>query len=491
MPSNYLCEMSSPASYSIARSTLWSAIDRFGIVLLQFVINLVLARLLTPHDFGVVGMILIFVAVSQTLVDGGFASALIQRINPSPTDYATIFYWNILFSMVLYGVIYLVAPFVEQFFDIENLATLLRVLGIVVVINALTFVQRVTLRKKIDFKTIAIVDLVAYSASAVVAIFMAFRGFGAWSLVSMQLSIALLSTILFWALSSWRPIMAFSMESFRSLFSYGGYLLIASIMQDVCTHIQGVVIGRNFSAAQTGLYSQAKKMDEVASMTLPAVMCQVLFPVYSKLQDDSVALQNMLSANIRMVSFVIFPLMMLLIVVAAPLFVLLYGSQWVDAVPYFQLLCVGGFFSALYNFSYYAVAAVGRSKELFFWGCYKWGVLLLFLLVGASISMKGVLIAMVASNINIWLTNSLLAQRYVGYSLMQQLRDVSSAFCVTVLCGGVSYLLYQHVGVHWLLCSVVFVVLYVCVAKVCGMAAMGDVWQFIVKYLKRRGDDRC
>ena len=153
-----------------------------------------------------------------------------------------------------------------------------------------------------------------------------------------------------------------------------------------------------------------------------------------------------------MISFVIFPIMMLLIIVAKPLFVLLYGNQWIDAVPYFQLLCVGGFFSALYNFSYYAVAAVGRSKELFFWGCYKWGVLLLLLLVGASVSMQGVLIAMVVSNINIWLTNSLLVQRYVGYSIVRQIKDVVSALVMTILCGGATYWLYGFVHLNWMLC---------------------------------------
>ena len=481
--------MSVSRGYSVARGTMWSAIDKFGIVILQFVINLVLARMLTPDDFGVIGMILIFVAVSQTLVDGGFASALIQKIDPTPTDYSTIFFWNIIFSTALYAIIFIAAPIVAQFFGIDRLESLLRVLGIVVIINALTLVQRTTLRKKLDFRTIAIVDLLAYSISAAVAIYMAHCGCGAWSLVGMQLSIALIATLLFWALSSWRPVLAFSMASFKSLFSYGGYLLIANIMQDVCTHIQGVVIGRRFSAADTGLYAQAKKMDEVASMTLPAVMCQVLFPVYSSLQEDKEALRDVLGGNIRMISFVIFPIMMLLIIVAKPLFVLLYGNQWIDAVPYFQLLCVGGFFSALYNFSYYAVAAVGRSKELFFWGCYKWGVLLLLLLVGASVSMQCVLIAMVVSNINIWLTNSLLVQRYVGYSIVRQIKDVVSALVMTILCGGATYWLYGFVHLNWMLCILLFIVAYIALAWVCGVGALDEIRTFIIKHLKRCDND--
>lgn len=479
--------MSTPAINRTTKSILWAAIDKFGIVMLQFVINLVLARLLTPDDFGCVGMIMIFVAVSQTLIDGGFASALIQKVNASQTDYSTIFYWNILFSCLLYLGIFLAAPWVAEFFRIEALEGLLRVLGVVVIINALTLVQRTILRKAINFRVIAIVDILSCSASAAVAIYMAYRGCGAWSIVGMQLSNALLSTILFWSMSKWRPMLAFSAHSFRSLFSYGGYLLIANIMQDVCTHIQGVVIGRNFSASQTGLYAQAKKMDEVASMTLPALLCQVLFPLYSEKQNDKEALVDMLRGNMRMISFVVFPLMMLLIIVANPVFVLLYGDKWVDAVPYFQVLCIGGFFSSLYNFNYYAVAAVGRSKALFYWGCYKWGVLLVLLLIGAQISMMGVLVAMVLSCANIYVTNALLAQKYVGYSFKVQITDILPILGCTLVSGAVTYMLYTSFAIHWVVCGLIFVAIYLTMAYILQLRAIKDAGLFLSKLIRKRG----
>lgn len=469
------------------QGVVWAAIDKFGIVLLQFIINLVLARLLTPDDFGCVGMIMIFVAVSQTLIDGGFASALIQKVNASQTDYSTIFYWNILFSCLLYLGIFLAAPWVAEFFRIEALEGLLRVLGVVVIINALTLVQRTILRKAINFKVIAIVDILSCGASVAVAIYMAYRGCGAWSIVGMQLSNALLSTILFWSMSKWRPILTFSVASFKSLFAYGGYLLIASIMQDVCTHIQGVVIGRNFSASQTGLYAQAKKMDEVASMTLPSLLCQVFFPLYSELQDDKEKLRSMLSGNMRMISFIIFPLMMLLIIFANPVFVLLYGDKWVDAVPYFQVLCIGGFFSALYNFNYYAVAAVGRSKTLFYWGCYKWGVLLLLLLVGAQISMMGVLVAMVLSCANIYVTNAFLAQKYIGYRLTAQIRDILPVLMCTLATGAITYLLYRHLVINWVVCGLLFMAIYLAMAYMLQLKAFKDAGQLISKLIRKRG----
>ena len=479
--------MSTPAINRTAKGILWAAVDKFGIVMLQFVINIVLARLLTPNDFGLVGMIMIFIAVSQTLIDGGFASALIQKVDASQTDYSTIFYWNILFSAVLYLGIFVAAPWVEGFFMIEGLGELLRALGVVVVINALTLVQRTILRKSLDFRTIAIVDVLSCGISAGIAIYMAFHGCGAWSIVGMQISNALLATLLFWSMSKWRPMLAFSVKSFRSLFSYGGYLLIANIMQDVCTHIQGVVIGRNFSASQTGLYSQAKKMDEVASMTIPSLLCQVLFPLYSEKQNDKEALVDMLRGNMRMISFVIFPLMMLLIIIAHPVFILLYGDKWVDAVPYFQVLCIGGFFSSLYNFNYYVVAAVGRSKALFYWGCYKWGVLLVLLLVGAQISMMGVLVAMVLSCANIYVTNALLAQKYVGYSFKVQIMDILLILGCTLASGAVTYMLYTSFAIHWVVCGLLFVAIYLAMAYILQLRAIKDAGLFLSKLIRKRG----
>ena len=431
-------------------------------------------------------MILIFVAVSQTLIDGGFGAALIQKIDATQRDYSTIFYWNALFSVGLYLIIYASAPSVSTFFRMPLLEDMLRVLGIVIIINSLSLVQRTILRKAINFKVIAIVDIISYSASALVAIYLAHHDFGAWSIVGMQLSIASISTILLWGLSKWRPSLTFSFNSLKSLFSYGGFLLIASIMQDVCTHIQGVVIGRRFSAAETGLYSQAKKMDEVASMTLPAVFCQVLFPIYSEKQNNISELRSMLSQNMKMISFIIFPLMMLLIIVAKPLFILLYGDQWIDAVPYFQILCIGGFFSALYNFNYYAVAAVGKSKALFYWGCYKWGVLLVLLLIGASFSMLGVLIAMVISNINIYLTNALLAQRYVGYRLGQQIVDIIPTLITTIICGAVVYPIYLLTGIHWLLCCVIFAITYLIISHIFKLDGFSYIKSFIVSRISKR-----
>lgn len=467
------------------KGVIWAGIDRFGVVLLQFVVNLVLARMLTPDDFGLVGMILIFVAVSQTLIDGGLGSALIQKLNPSQEDYSTIFWWNIIFSVVLYSFIYIIAPYVAIFFHIPKLSLLLRVIGVIVIINAFSLVQRTKLRKLLSFKKIAITDIISYLCSALLTIYLAHNEYGVWSLVAMQIATSIISVLIFWSISKWYPSWEFSLYALKHLFSYGGYLLIASVMQDVCTHIQGVVIGRKFSAATTGLYTQAKKMDEVASMTIPSIFCQVLFPVFSEQQKDYDKLINTFKVNTQLIAFIIFPLMMLLIIIAKPIFLLLYGDQWIDAVPYFQVLCIGGFFSALYNLGYYVIAAIGKSKVLFYWGCYKWGMLILLLIIGASISMNAVLIAMVISNLNIYITNSLLVHHYIKYSLLLQIKDIMPTIICTLITGGILYLISIHTCIHWVVLSAIFIMLYLSICYLFKIRAILEFNRIINNLIKK------
>lgn len=465
---------------------IWAAVDRFGIVLLQFVINIVLARLLTPEDFGCIGMITIFVAVSQTLIDGGFGSALIQKKEATQQDFSTIFYWNILFSGFLYVILFFTSPFIAAFFRMPLLTDILRVLGIVLITNAFGLVQKVKLRKQLDFRKIAIANIASNAIAAAAAIGLANNGFGVWSLVLMQLFTSVISGIFLWVLAKWYPSLVFSVESLKKLFGYGGYLLITNVLQDFCTHLQGVVIGRKFSAVEMGLYSQAKKMDEVACLTFPNIIVQVVFPLYSELQNDLTRLRGLLKQNTRVISFIIFPLMALLIVIADQVIVFLFGEKWVGAVPYFQVLCIGGFFACLQNMNYYAIAAIGKSGTLFRWSFYKWGFLLTLLLWGTHFGMSGVLVAMVVSNINIYLINAYLVQRYVGYTLVQQVRDVAPMLGCSLSAGALTYLAHTYTQLHFIPLAILFISIYMYVAYRCRLHAIKDVENIVRIILNRK-----
>lgn len=471
--------------HKAASGAIWASIDRFGFMALQFGVNLILARLLTPADFGIIGMLAIFIAVSQVLIDGGFGSALIQKKNPTQTDYSTIFYWNIGFSLFLYAILFLCSPLVAKYFSMPILSDVLRAIGLNLIISSIMAIQMTRLRKELAFKKIAITNISSYVIGAIVAIIMAYHGFGVWSLVTMQLLGTSISITILWIITHWHPSLCFSKTTMRELFSFGGYIMAAGLLQEFCKNLQGIIIGKKFSATQMGYYSQAYKLDQVSSYSIPQVIVQVMYPVYSSIQDDRQKLIDILSMNIRVISFLIFPLMGLLILIAEPLITWLYGDKWLPSVPYFQILCVGGFFVCLQNINFYAVAAIGKSKTLFYWSFYKWGFLLAALLIGMNFGMYGILWGMVLSSINIYIVNASLVSKHVGLSLLKEISFLLPIAIVTAASMAiVSFLQTYAATFYWQI--LLFISLYVGISYIVRLKAIGETKILIQRLINRK-----
>ncbi len=453
------------------KGTVWATLDRTGSIGLQFAVNLILANLLTPADYGIVGVLAIFLTVSTTLVEGGFASALIQRKDPTQGDYSTIFYWNLTFSLLCYAVLWLIAPLVSRFMALPQLTEVLRVLGLTIIFNALAQTSVVRLRKQLSFHTIAIVNLSSYMTAGAISIWMAFDGYAYWSLVALSVIYQGMSTALYFIITRWHPSLLFSMVTLRELFGYGGYMLAASLLQTACNNIQGLLIGKRFSDVQTGLYSQAYKLDQVTSYALPQVLVQVMFPLFSAIQDDRERMCRMLAMSVRVIAAIVFPTLILLIIIAEPLIIGMYREQWGPCAPYFRILCVGGLFACLQNINFYAVAARGYSRVLFHWSFYKWGMLGALLAGGAVIGMKGILWGMVLSNLNIFLVNAILARRYVGYRVADQLRAISGPLAAAAVTGIAVALL----PLAWGWQIPVYAVIYLALLLVTRSRALADV----------------
>lgn len=455
-------------------------------MVLQFTVNLILARLLLPEDFGAIGMLAIFIAVSQVLIDGGFGSALVQKKNPSQTDYSTIFYWNILFSSFLYLILFIFAPYIGKFFSMPVLSGVLRGIGLTLIINSIFTLQKIRLQKRLEFKRIAISNLSSYIIGAACAIIMAYHGGGVWSLVAMQIIYGVVFILVLWLITKWTPSLCFSVKSLRELFGFGGYILFANILQETCKNLQGIIIGRKFSATQMGYFSQAYKLDQITSYSIPQVIVQVMYPVYSSFQDDRERLNEIVAMNMRVIAFLIFPIIGLLILIAEPLIVFLYGEKWLPSVPYFQVLCIGGFFVCLQNINFYAVAAVGKSKQLFYCSFYKWGFLLCALLVGMNFGMYGILWGMVLSNFNIFMTNASLQSRYVGLEVNKQIACLIPMICAI----GVSFLLSyftSKITDNLAIVIISFLIIYLAISYVFRYRALAESITLIRRLLNREG----
>ena len=412
---------------------IWSGIQRFGTMGISFISNMVLARLLTPEDFGCIGMLAIFITVSNTFVDGGFGSALIQKKEPTQRDYSTIFWWILFLSIVLYGVLYVGAPYISQFYRIPLLSSVLRVQGIVLIIHALNIIQSNQLRKRLNFKKLAVVNVVSQLVGVTVAIVTAWSGWGVWALVAQQIVASSMTSLLLWTLNRWMPDLCFSMESFKQLFGFGSFILCSNLINTICNNVQGLLIGRFFNPAIMGYYTQARKLEEVASHSFSSVIDQVSYPVLSKFQSDNDAMQNVLKKMVLMLSFVTFPLMLILVLIAEPLITLLYCVKWLSCVPYFQILCVAGIAICLQGIHYYAVASKGKSKDLFVWTIIK-RIIGLAILVGGMYlgGIKGLLWGCSIGSWVIFISNAYLVDKHINYTLLQQGKDLLPILLVSL-----------------------------------------------------------
>lgn len=468
----------------VAKGTLWSGIDRFGGMILQFVSNLVMARILMPSDYGALGMLMIFLAVSQVIVDGGFGSALIQKKNPTQTDYSTILIWSVGLGAALYLILFLCAPAIGRFYDMPELSPVLRVVAVSVPLMGISSVQINRLQKQLGFKQIAAGNILSQLIGAGVGITLAILGAGVWSLVWSWLSSAASRVAILYLCSRWLPSAVFSKESFRNLFSFGGYLFLANVLETVCKNLQGLVIGKRFSATQLGYFSQAQKLDNITSYAIPQVIATVMYPVFSKFQDDRQRISEIMNMDVRVISFLLYPVFTLLILEAAPIIELLYGAKWLPSAPYYRILCVGGYFYCLNNIAFYAVAACGKSRQLFFASIAKWSCLALFLLIGMNFGMLGIVWSLSISYINIFLINALMAWKYVGNSLLRVTASFLPALALSAVAGGASFLLQRFCGVPWGAIIPIFAALYIAGAWLSRIKAADDTIK-VIKTLRK------
>lgn len=471
---------------------IWSGLQRFGSTMLSFISTIVLARLLTPEDYGYIGMLAIFLAVASTFIDGGFGSALIQKKRPTNQDYSTIFYWNLGLSIVLYLLLFFIAPFIARFYDLPLLCDILRVEGIVLILNAVRIVQTNQLRKQLRFKKIAAVDLSASAVSLVVTILLAWKGYGVWALVVQQLLVSLLTTSIYWLTGHWMPLLEFSKKSFQELFKFGGFILLSNLINSFCNNIQGLLIGKFYTPATMGYYSKAKSTEELSSTFISNVIDQVSYPVLAEAQSDKAYMIRMLKKFIGVLAYVTFPIMLLLILLAKPIFVLLYSERWLPSVPYFQVLCIAGMAICLQGINYYAVAAVGKSEKLFLGTLIKRGVGLLLVVGGLLLAgMKGLLCGVVLSSYFIYLVNAILVSKHVGYSIIRQFKDLMP---ILLLCM-VSFTIAVFIGYLWKSIEnmfilgffqlVVFLTLYVTLSKVLKLEEFENAMEIVSVFANR------
>lgn len=468
---------------------LWNAFQRFGVMLLSFVSNIVLAWLLVPEDFGCIGMLSIFIAVSEVFIDGGFGSALIQKKGATQEDFSTIFYWNLAVSSVLFVALQFLSPMLAGFYHLPALTNILRVTSIVLLINGFSVIQTTILTKELSFKLIAKINVFSTLIGVMISIGAAYIGFGVWSLVIKTLLSALITAILLWTLNNWRPSWCFSIKSFKELFKFGGLMLLSSLLNTLFENIQGLVIGRFYTPADLGYYSQAKKLDDVPSKSISQIVTQVSFPAFSKIADNPEHLRNYVRKNIICTTYLIFPLQILLILLSEDLIVFLFGTKWICSVLYFRILCVYSMFISLNAINTNLYKAMGRS-DVYFWVQLSKKVLgISLLIIGLNYGVEGVTWSVSVSGILWWVISAAVNGRLIGYGLFRQLLDIVRSLLLALAVGAVLFYLSCHLSfmlvVEILLYSVFFFGAYVLLSSLLQLEPYKVFRAIVIEYYDR------
>jgi O-antigen/teichoic acid export membrane protein len=412
---------------------LWVAVEKFSVQAGQLVIGIVLARLLVPEDYGLIGMLSIFLAISQSFVDSGMGSGLIQKKDRTDVDFSTVFVFNFLVSAAFYMGLFFAAPLIANFYNEPRLVLLTKVITLTIIINSLAIVQRTRLIIDINFKTIAKVNAVSVFAGGMFGISFAYMGFGVWALVIQTLTRTSISVVLFWFFSKWRPSLLFSKESFRRLFGFGSKLLIAGIYAQSYKEIYNVAIGKAYSVSDLGFYTRAKGFAEMAAGTITSIMKEVTYPILSSLQDDRIRLISVYSRIIRMTAFIVFPTMAMLALLADPLIRLLLTDKWLPVVPLLQWMCFARIFYPIGVINMNILNAVGRSDLFLKVDLSKLPLLVLALVITIPLGVKAMVIGHVVTSFLAFFINAYLPGRLFGYGGFSQIRDMMPIIFSTIL----------------------------------------------------------
>lgn len=466
----------------------WSAIDNAAQYGVSFLVGIVLARLLSPDDYGLLGIIAIFTAICTALIDGGFTTALIRKKDATEDDYNTGFIVNLSLSILLYLLIYFCAPAIADFFKREELVSLTRVSSLGIIMAALALVQRTRLTKRIDFKTQTKITLIASVISGVVGIAMALLGYGVWSLVAQNLVKEGLRMVFLWIYNRWIPKLKFSMDSFKELFGFGWKMMVSELINSVWKEFTQVIVARFYSPASLGQYTRAGQFSSLFSKNLTSVVQRVTFPTLSNIQDDKVRLTNAYRRIIKTTMFITAVCMFFLGAVSEPLIYCLIGPKWNEAAVYLTLICISNSLYPLHAINLNMLSVQGRSDLFLGLEIVKKIIALGPLFVGAFVGIMPMLYANLLTSFISYLLNSHYSGKLLGYSSWMQLKDIAPSYGLASLIAlSVWFLKYLPLS-YWVILPlqiIVGVTVFFTVCKFTKMSEYEDAKEILTPFLKK------
>lgn len=464
---------------------IWSSIERFSVAGLQFVIMIVMARVLAPEDYGLVAMLQIFIAVSQSLVDSGFSQALIRKLDRTQTDLSTVFYFNIGVGVFLYLVLFFTAPLIASFYDAPMLIPITRVIALGMVFNSLAVVQRALLTIKIDFKTQMKATVTAAIISGVIGISMAYTGFGVWSIVAQQVSNLGINTLILWIVSKWLPSGRFSMQSFRNLFGFGSKLLLSGLIDTIWKNIYLIVIGKAFSKADLGYYTRAHQFSDFPSANLTGVFQRVTYPVLSSIQNDDNRLALNYRRVLRVAAYIIFPIMIGMAAVSTPMVRILLTDKWLFTADLLKIICISMMFYPVHAINLNLLQVKGRSDLFLRLEIIKKIIGIIVLIATIPMGLIVMCIGQIFSSIICLAVNTYYTGKLIDVGFIRQMKDLIPIMVLSFAMGFAAYFVmipFDNAYAQLLIGIIVGIVFYILFSYLFKFKEMEE----LISIIKRR-----
>lgn len=469
------------------KGAVWTYSQQFGTQLISFIVSIFLARILLPEEFGLIGMIAIFMGIGTTLFDGGMTSSLIRSESLEESDFSTVFIFNLLVSIGVYSIIFVGAPFIADFYHQPILTNVTRIYALSFVFSAFGSVQNTMLTKAMNFKKQTLLTVPALVVGSIVALLMAINKFGVWSLVGMTLTNTFVLSATLWFTSKWKPSFMFSKEKFRKHFTYGYKLTLSGVLDIIFTNIYQIVIGRFFSASIVGYYTRANQLMMMPVGNVSTALNKVAFPLFAEMQNDDDRLRSAYKKIMLLVLFIINPILVTMMVLAEPLTVFLFTEKWLPMVPLFQIICLSGLLYPLHLYNLLILQVKGRSDLFLKLEIVKKVLSGIVLIISFYYGLYGLLWGQLIFSVLALFINTFFAGAMINYNMKQQLKDMLPLFILVAFVGVCVYILDYYIlndvlnMIRLIISSLFGVILYLGISYLFKFDSLLEIKNIILK----------
>ena len=461
---------------------IWSGISSFSNQGIQFVIGLIVARILLPSDYGLIGMVTVFTAIISVFIDCGFSTALVRKIDRTDVDFSTAFYFNIIAGAVAYLIIFFSAPLIADFYDQPELTKLARFLGLNLFIGSLSIVQSTQYSIKVDFKTKTKISIISLLCSGSVGIALAYAGYGVWAVAWQFVVNKIVSTILFWFFSSWRPKLIFSKDSLHYMWSFGYKMVLSALLDTLYNNINQIIVGKVFSAKDLGNYSRARQFASFPSSNFTGIIGSVTFPILSSIQNDDARLERVYRKYLCLSAFIVFPCMVGLSVLAEPVVVTLLTERWLECVPLLQIICFSMMWYPIHAINLHLLQVKGRSDLFLRLEIIKKIIGVAILCITVPIGLVAMCVGGIFSSILCLVVNTYYTGKLINVGFWRQMRDLLPTLFLSLVMGAVVYISVLFIPsniVKLFVGVVVGVIFYIVVARLFRMEELTDLFSLV------------